>query len=100
MIKNPTTTTLRCFIAIASPLTEAARPLISELERLVSSEKLRLRIAPPENLHITLKFVGSVDTDQAGLLDSILLNQSIKQAPLYLNCRGIEFFSNSLYMAF
>ena len=99
MIENPTTTTLRCFIAITSPLTEATRPLIDKLESLVSSEKFRLRIVPPENLHITLNFVGSVDADQVGLLDSILRNQSTKQTPLHLNCRGIEFFNNSLYMS-
>ena len=98
MIEKPTTTTLRCFVAIASPLTEAAWPLIDELENLASSEKFRLRIVPPENLHITLKFVGSVDANQVGLLDSILRNQSAKQAALHLNCRGIGFFNNSLYM--
>ena len=58
-----------------------------------------MRIVPPENLHITLNFVGSVDADQVGLLDSILRNQSTKQTPLHLNCRGIEFFNNSLYMS-
>lgn len=98
MNEKPPTTTLRCFVAIASPITEAARPLIDELESFVCSEKYRLRMVPPENLHITLKFVGSVDADQVGLLDSILRNQSAKQATLNLNCRGIGFFANSLYM--
>jgi len=98
MIENPTTTTLRCFVAIASPLTEAAWPLVDELEGFASNEEFRLRLVPTGNLHITLKFVGSVDTDQVGLLDSILRNQSAKQAALNLKFRGIGFFKNSLYM--
>jgi len=98
MINISTSASLRCFIAIASPLAEAARPLIHELESLASYEKFRLRIAPPENLHITLKFIGSVAIDQTGLLDSVLRNQSTKQATLHLNCRGIGFFDNSLYI--
>ena len=98
MIEEPTTTTLRCFVAIPSPLNEAAAPLIDELEGLAQSEKFRLRIAPPENLHITLKFIGNVETDQVGLLDSILRNQSAKQTTFHLNCHGIGFFDNALYM--
>lgn len=98
MTNNSTTAVLRCFVAIASPLAETARPLVHELESLASNEKFRLRIASPENLHITLKFIGNVDADQIGLVDSILRNQSSKQTTLYLRCRGIGFFNNSLHM--
>lgn len=98
MTNNSTTAALRCFVAISSPLAEAARPLINELESLAGNERFRLRIAPPENLHITLKFIGNVDADQVGLVDSILRNRSSRQATLHLNCRGIGFFNNSLHM--
>jgi len=98
MTEEPTSSTLRCFVAIASPLAEAARPLIDELESVARNGKFRLRIVPAENFHITLKFLGNVQTDQIGLLDSILRNQSANQARLQLTCRGIGFFSNSLYM--
>lgn len=42
--------------------------------------------------------MNSVDADQVGLLNSILRNQSAKQARLHLKCSGIGFFDNSLYM--
>ncbi len=98
MIEDPTTQTLRCFVAIASPLTEAARPLIDELKSLSQTEHFRLRLAPPENLHITMKFIGNVDVNQVGLLDSILRHQSNKQTAFQVNCQGIGFFENTLYM--
>lgn len=98
MTNNSTPAVLRCFVAIALPLAETARPLIHMLEGLASNEKFRLRVAPPENLHITLKFIGNVDADQVGLVDSILRNRSSRQTTLHLNCHGIGFFNNSLHM--
>lgn len=98
MSKKSTTATLRCFIAIAAPLLETAKPLIEELQRFARVEKTRLRIVPAGNLHVTLKFIGEVTADQTGLLDSILRHQSARQPALTLHCHGLGFFSNSLYL--
>ena len=99
MNKKLKTENLRCFVGIACPLSEPTQALFDVLEKLAKPEKLRLRISPPENLHITLKFVGNVETDQVGLLDSILRNQSAKQAPFNLRCCGLGFFDDSLHLS-
>ena len=98
MNRQSTAAVLRCFVAIASPLSRAAQPLIGELDSLAAAEDIQLRVAPPENLHLTLKFIGDVDADQLGLIDSCLRHQSIRQQPLKLRCQGLGLFSDTLYL--
>lgn len=89
----------RSFVGIAFPLYEYFRPLIADLEKLATEPHHKLRIAPPENLHITVKFIGTVEQDQIRQLDSILCNKSAKQHPVLLQCHGIGFFKNSLWIS-
>ncbi len=93
MTETPRIMKLRCFVGIPCQLPDAAQPLLEELKRLA----LRgVRVVPAANLHITLKFIGAVDQDQVGFLDSILRNRSSKQAVLNLRCHGIEFLDNAV----
>ncbi|MDG1026174.1 MAG: 2'-5' RNA ligase family protein [Gammaproteobacteria bacterium] len=82
---------LRCFVGIPCQLPDAAQLLLEELKRLAQRG---IRVVPTANLHNTLKFIGAVDQDQVGFLDSILRNRSSKQAVLNLRCHGIEFLNN------
>lgn len=98
MSKKSTTSVQRCFVAFAAPVFETTEALITQLKTLAHNDKYRLRIVPHENFHITLKFIGNVETDQIGLLDSILRNQTTKQTAFQLNCHGLGFFNNALYL--
>ena len=51
--------TLRLFVA--APLTDDARHRIAHLLRAASPRPLPGRPVPPENWHVTLRFLGSVD---------------------------------------
>ena len=93
MTVTPRIMRLRCFVGIPCQLPDAAQPLLEELKRLAQRG---IRVVPTANLHITLKFIGAVDQDQVGFLDSILRNRSSKQAVLNLRCHGIEFLNNSV----
>ena len=93
MTETPRIMRLRCFVGIPCQLPDAAQPLLEGLKRLAPRG---IRVVPAANLHITLKFIGAVDQDQVGFLDSILRNRSSKQAVLNLRCHGIEFLNNSV----
>ena len=52
---------LRCFFGLAYPLTGALGPLIDRLGQLAGDPDTRLRLIDPVNMHITLKFLGSIE---------------------------------------
>lgn len=51
----------RLFIGIPCPESSQVRPVLDELR---VSQNAGLRVAPPENLHITLKFLGPTPVEQ------------------------------------
>ncbi len=89
---------IRCFVGVVFPLYENIRPLLRDLESLGSEPGHDLRIAPLENLHVTLKFIGAVEQDQIALVDSILRSKSSTQHPVQLQCQRTGLFKNSLWI--
>ena len=55
---------IRCFIGIAYKLCPQARKLYENLQQMAEKRSARLRLVAEKNLHITLKFLGSVDKSQ------------------------------------
>ncbi len=69
----------RLFLAV--PLTEAARGgLAKELERLLGRVSLPGRVVSAENWHITLAFLGVVDSKRADRLVGILSQATLGKA--------------------
>jgi 2'-5' RNA ligase len=87
---------VRLFVALEIPaeVRDGFAALITELRAADSSfSKNRARWVRPENLHVTLKFIGHVDT---GKLDAIraALAEVRLDSPVELRFRGLGFFPN------
>src|ERR1700692_971835 len=87
---------MRLFVALEIPaaVRENLAGLIDELRGAdASSSKNKARWVRPENLHVTLKFIGNVDADK---LDSIrnALAEVRSEGGVELNFRGLGFFPN------
>lgn len=72
--------------------------LLAELDLLVDDPASRLRIVPPANLHITLKFLGSVAEEKLGEIDTALKAVASKHEPMELEYEGIGVFKNSIWV--
>ena len=87
---------MRLFVALEIPteVRDSFAALIKELRAADSSfSKNRARWVRPENLHVTLKFIGHVD---AGKVDGIhaALAEVHSGSPVELRFRGLGFFPN------
>jgi 2'-5' RNA ligase len=85
---------VRLFVALEIPsqVRDDFAALINELRAADSSfSKSRARWVRPENLHVTLKFIGHVD---AGKLDAIraALAEVHSDSPVEMRFRGLGFF--------
>jgi 2'-5' RNA ligase len=88
---------VRLFVALEIPteVRDEFAALINELRAADSSfSKNRARWVRPENLHVTLKFIGHVDN---GKLDAIrgALAEVRFDSPAELRFRGLGFFPNA-----
>ena len=87
---------MRLFVALEIPaeVRDSFAALIKELRSADSSfSKNRARWVRPENLHVTLKFIGHVDS---GKVDGIhaALAEVRSGSPVELRFRGLGFFPN------
>ena len=88
---------LRCFFGLAFRKHEVLTPLLDELARVALPED-KLRLSPPDNLHVTLTFLGAIaaeQLDEAKALGSMVCS---KHAAMDLSCRGTGAFKNSLWV--
>ncbi|HUB08291.1 MAG TPA: RNA 2',3'-cyclic phosphodiesterase [Myxococcales bacterium] len=88
--------TLRCFVALE--LSREARALLAALiERLTTHDEsgpARARWSPPENLHITLKFLGRVEAAQLPAIHARLAEVAAGSGTLRLALKGAGAFPN------
>jgi len=76
---------MRLFVGLALPqsLKDRLAPLMAGLPGA--------RWVPPENLHLTLRFIGEVDEREAALLDEALV--TIERSPFELQVSGCGIFA-------
>jgi RNA 2',3'-cyclic 3'-phosphodiesterase len=87
---------VRLFVALEIPdqVRDGFAALITELRGADSSfSKSRARWVRPENLHVTLKFVGHVDTGKLDAIRAALAEVRLDN-PVELRFRGLGFFPN------
>jgi 2'-5' RNA ligase len=87
---------VRLFVALEIPdqVRDGFAALITELRGADSSfSKSRARWVRPENLHVTLKFVGHVDTGKLDAIRATLAEVRLDN-PVALRFRGLGFFPN------
>lgn len=90
MAKTYRPETMRAFIAIeaSNEVRTAIGALIPELESRVA----KARWIPPENLHLTLRFLGRTDERLLGKLSDELRSIAAECVPFHLEFRGIGLF--------
>lgn len=88
---------LRCFIGLAFPLSEKLQVLQDDLQAL-GAEAGHLRLAPASNLHVTLKFLGTMPEKRLNEVIAIAGPICASSPALQLRCRGIGQFKNSLWV--
>jgi len=69
-----TTNTIRAFIALPCP--KDARDAMADLQSLLKNHKADVKWDDPEKFHITLKFLGNVDSEKL-LRTSIVLRERV-----------------------
>ena len=83
---------MRLFVAIES--SEGIRASIASLLQEFRAIAPQVKWIKPENLHITLKFLGETDANKLDLILDVL--QGIHTArPIILNFSGLDYFSNA-----
>jgi len=83
---------IRTFIAVGLP-----GELQAEIGRLSSSLSTRIpgvRWVPPENLHLTLKFLGNVDEETIPDIQAILNRVTPRHLPIICRFGGLGVFPN------
>ncbi len=86
--------TLRAFVALElSPEVRAVvAALLGRLSRLEAARIARVRWTAAENLHLTLKFLGRVETTQLPAIQAGLAQAAASQGPLTLTVTGAGAF--------
>jgi 2'-5' RNA ligase len=84
----------RGFIAIEIP----AAPSIIDLEKTISKTGADVKLVEPENIHLTLKFLGDTDESKIDAIEQII-RESVKGIATFpLMLKGTGVFPNEKYM--
>ena len=85
---------MRTFIAVE--MEEGLRSAIAQVEEELRTQPWAgaVRWVPPENVHITLKFLGNVRLDRMGEVKAAIEGVSREFAPFCLNLAGLGCFPN------
>ena len=83
---------MRTFIAIDLPK-ELKDRISSIVERLTKCD-LEAKWVKPENIHMTLKFLGNVDDKQIDIVKSIISEVALNFKKIIVECGGFGFFPN------
>jgi RNA 2',3'-cyclic 3'-phosphodiesterase len=86
---------LRLFIAIDIP--EQIRKAIGELLDILKKYDADVKWIPPENIHLTLKFLGSTPDSIVTRIQEALLPLVSSYEPFYITIRSTGVFPNKKY---
>ncbi len=81
---------MRCFIAIVLP--ETVQKKIAELQDELRRCGLKFKWVAPENIHLTLKFLGEITNEQANEVASVLETTAAATEAFDLSIEGIGQF--------
>ncbi|MGI6621790.1 MAG: RNA 2',3'-cyclic phosphodiesterase [Clostridiaceae bacterium] len=81
---------MRCFIAIE--LDSETRTLLTNIQKRLSAAGVKGNFARPENLHLTLKFLGEIDSTVFQKVNTIIKNITTRQQSFVLTVDRIGKF--------
>lgn len=87
----------RLFLGLSFPLHDKLTPLHEELNQLATDEP-SLRVSPAHNLHVTLKFLGTVNQEKIAEIHALCASICTRYDTLELTSAGIGVFKNSLWV--
>jgi 2'-5' RNA ligase len=82
--------TIRAFIAI--PLPEFISTGICDIQERLKSYRLPIRWVRPENVHLTLKFLGEISLSTIDGITEVIKNTVRERSPLILFTKGLGVF--------
>ncbi len=82
--------TIRSFIAFELP--EAVISLLGKVQQELKSLRLKVRWVRPENIHLTLKFLGNINPGDIENIGGAMSDAAGDCAPFTLTVGGIGFF--------
>lgn len=82
--------TIRTFIAIEMP--EDVTAAVVEVQEGLRSYGIRLRWVKPENIHLTLKFLGDTNIDDIAKIKALTFESIASYGPLSLRVKGVGVF--------
>lgn len=83
---------LRCFIAIELP--QGVKSALSRLQEELKKCEADIRWVDPNNIHLTLKFLGNVNEKDISKIINIMTGVCKKYQPFNLEIRGMGMFPN------
>jgi 2'-5' RNA ligase len=87
---------MRLFVAI--DLGEELIDKLVSVQKKIGSRDYDLKLVEPENLHLTLKFLGEVDESRLGQVER-LVSESLKGThPFTLSLQGLGYFGSGSFM--
>ena len=81
---------IRTFIALELP--PALISLLHKVQQDLKRMNIRARWVRPENIHLTLKFLGDINPGDVDKIDAAMAAAAIEFAPVTLTVRGIGVF--------
>jgi len=86
------TKTLRSFIAIE--LDETVKSALAELQQEFKEYRADVKWVKPDNIHLTLKFLGNIKEESAEKIIKIMEKVCGQYNPFNLNIKGVGMFPN------
>jgi len=87
---------LRAFIAIE--IDEAVRQKLVAAQRQLADTGAQLRLVEPENIHVTMKFLGDIRENQIGAITDAVQTAVAGVGPFDISVRGIGVFPDLRYI--
>lgn len=81
---------LRCFIAIEMP--ETVKSVLSEIEEGLKKSKADVKWVKPDNIHLTLKFLGNIKEENTEKIIKIMGKTCSHYNPFNLEIKGVGMF--------
>ncbi|RLJ09281.1 MAG: RNA 2',3'-cyclic phosphodiesterase, partial [Candidatus Aenigmatarchaeota archaeon] len=83
---------MRVFVAV--DLDTESRKKITEIEKSLKDEDFDIKFVEPDNLHITLKFLGEVCEDDVKEIENIISEAAQKTKRFTISIKGAGYFGN------
>src|SRR5688572_28566619 len=89
---------LRLFIGIACPHLVKVAGVLQDLRQIALHPLAGIRVVPEKNLHITLKFLGSVQRSSIAQIAATLDRLAVGTIPFVITLTGTGAFRDALWL--